>query len=823
MTITEIPNILVDGKNVYPYSLEFSEGGSERSSLTLKFVDKDRKYSLPENDSNKIVKIKIGNFKSIDAYVAETETSSNPDGGTISTIQYVDSSIILDKTVIGLRGIHGPGFSSSFFGKTSQNLVLVGSQVDPCQNVAATPDDPCAPECEEKDGKRDSFDCVKERTLKILQVDYSFAELRGAVSGKVGFGSFPAAINLDYRASYTGSLREVLKNWCADFGLDFYWSNNSVYFIDLSSGISIDTKGLENSEKILSTSEKKSILDNVSKVKAVYFGAEGEVRDYSCSSNSSKRLTLSPITLYDLLADTDSGGGISPVDQFVRAGYDSQNKNSGVALATLYDSIILSYYSDKMRDLYFLFEKEGLVSPAAVEAWIEDEKEPIEAMGGLVPLKVFSKNSQEASDLQAYNDLLTQVSKSDVARFIQKGGYFIVAQYDEDKHQNYSDMESSLAENFLGKYWIRGFSDGTRYTYDAPDGDAKYYSGGSEIILPFINDLPSSVQKASDFLQSIIESSGGENSEGLVSEGKFILMERTAIWSPAKNSDTIKDLLSDVEKFAWEKTDFDKSDFSGAPLANLEAKNIFSPGTVIFKAYPKPSKLDLKITKSSNQTQKNPVDAKNVRAGSKELNGVTVRYGLVSADTTYFVIRSNGSAIQIHAPSQAGLKYGSQYGGYQIVADGTNFANDISIVVPKKEVILGDSQPTSNLDVASEIEFKDATQNLISFLESSGTQSCKYSETKIRELLLKFNSRQRSQPNIERITKTLEISGIPDMRITPADGLQSFSLGLSDSGARTSLTFSNLPGRNKSETLEEKRFEELASIFGKAKDYYRKK
>jgi hypothetical protein len=824
MNITTIPNILIDGKNVYPYGVEFSEGGSEPSLITLKFVNEDGKYILPQNDSNKVVKIKIGNFRTIDAYVGETETTSQSEGGSISTIQYIDSSIILDKINIGLKGVHGPGFETSFFGVQSPNLVLVGSQVDPCEELEASPVDPCAPACEDKNSERDSFDCVKEKALKILQVDYSFEDLRGAVSGKIGFGSFPAAINLNYRASYTGTLREVLKNWCSDFGLDFYWDNNSIYFIDTSNGIQINDSVLSSGQNVISTSEKKSILNNVSKIKSVYFGAEGEIREYSCSANSSKRLTLSPITLYDLLADQNSGGGISPVDQYIRMSYDPQSKNSGTALANFYDAIILSYYSDSMRDLYFLYEKENLDSPEDVEQWIEDKKNPIEAMGGFRPLISIHKKSENLELKAAYNDLLTLLDQKDIGKFVQKGGYFIIAEYNQEKHKRYSNMEKSLAEKFLGKYWIRPFSNGTEYKFDAPDGNVKYYSGGSEIILPFINDLPTGIQKASDFLQDLIESSGGEpgNLEDFVSEGKFLLMEREAIWSPAKNSDTIASLLTTIEAFVWEKTNLKETDFSGKPLAISTGQDIFSPNISVFMAFPKPEKLDLQITKSSNQTQNNPIDAKNVRSGSRELSGATVNYGLNSSETTYFIVRANGATIQIHAPSQAGLEFGSSYDGYSIFADGSN-SDNLFITVPKKEVVLGDVQPNTSLDVASQLEFKDATQNLVKFIQSSGLQSCQYDESKIRSLLLKFNSRQKTQPNIERIIKSYEISGIPNVKLSPADGLQTFSISIGDRGVRTSLTFSNLPKQNRSENIEEKRFEELASILGKAKEYYKKK
>lgn len=824
MNITTIPNILINGQNVYPYGVDYSYGGSESSQLTLKFVNRDGNYTVPSRNVNNVVKIKIGNFYAMDGYVVTAEQTSNTSGGKILTVTYQDSSLILDKTLIGLKGVHGIGFTSGFFGSQLADMVLVGSQVNPCEDVGELPTDPCAPECEERDDKRENFDCAKEKAIKILQVDYSFTELKAAVSSKVAFGSFPSAINLEYRASYTGRLREVLQSWCEDFGIGFYWESNAVYFFDLSTGVQIDDSSVDSGTNIINITETWSIAENSAKARVVYFGAEGEEREYSCSASSSKALTLTQITLYDLLADTNRSGESSPADDFIKNSYDPQNRNSQNALSYFNDAIILSYYSDKLRDLYFLYEREGLVSPGAVEDWISSKKKPIQTMGAMRPVACIHKDSEDTRYQKAYNTFLTLLDTDDATKLDAKNGFFVIAEYNESRHARYTRMEESLAVNFLGKYWIRPFADGGRYSFDAPDGTVNYYSNGSEIQFPFLNDLPSSIQRSSDFLQDLIASSESSE-EGIISNtlthGKFILMERTAIWSPSKNSKTIEDLVKNVEPFCWKKTSISKEDIEGLNLAKSADDSIYTPPLMVFIAYPKPDKLDLEITKSPNQEQNNPMDAKNVGLLT-ELNGQNAAYGLRSALTDYYIIKANGSNIQIHAPSQAGAKFGNEYGGYIVIANGDTFTNNIKVVVPKKELILGDSPTSTNLDVASEIVFKDATQNLIKFLESSGTSSCGYNDESIRTLLLRFNSRQKMPTSIERVTKTYEVSGIPSSRYTPSQGLQSFSIVVGDSGVRSSLTFSNLPVVNKSEALEEKRFEEIASLLGKAKNYFRK-
>ncbi len=818
MQITTIPNILIDGQNVYPYSLDFNLGGADPSEVSLKFVNRDGNYSLPITDGERPIKIKIGNFYNFEGYVVATETTSDAKGGKLMSVKYQDSSIVLDKVTIGLKGVHGPGFTTSFFGTQSDNLILVGSQIDPCVDVGNLPVDPCAPVCQERED-REEFDCAQEKATKILQVDYSFNELKAAVSSKVAFGSFPSAINLDYRASYSGSLREVLQNWCGDFGISFYWHSNAIYFFDLSTGVTINIGGLDNGTNVISETESRSIENNSAPVKVVYFGAEGEERSYSCTANSSKALTLTPVTLFDLLAPSSSSGG----DDFVRLSYDPQLKNGTNALSYFYDAIILSYYSDKLRDVYFWFEREELNTAADVEDWITADKKPIQALGALKPMRVIHKDSTDTNIQAAYTKMLALLDPEQTANMISKNGYFVIAEYDETRHNRYSDMEAALANDFLGKYWIRLFNDGAAYSFDAPDGNVKYYSNGSEIQFPFLNHLPSSVQQSSEFLQRLIESAEVEDGEitSTTSHGRFILMDRTAVWSPAKNSQTIQDLLKTIEPFNLEKTEISTKDFKGIGLANTAGTNIFSPNISTFIAYPRPPKLDLEITKSGEQEENHPIDSKNTGL-SVELNGAIARYGLRSSAAPYFIVKSNSTTLQIFGPTQAGFKFGSDYGGYIVVANGATFTNNIKVVLPKKEVILGDSVLSTQNDVASQIIFKDATQNLVKFIESSGTQTCAYNDEQIRALLLRFNSRQKMASSIIRVTKTFEISGIPEARYTPADGLQSFSIGMSDGGVKTSLSFSNIPSQNRSEILEEKRFEEIAALLGKAKNYFRK-
>ena len=83
MNIISIPNTTINGQNVYPYSIDYTNGGAEASEISLSFVNKDGDYNIPATDSTRPVTINIGNFRSIDAFVVETTTTSAPNGGKL--------------------------------------------------------------------------------------------------------------------------------------------------------------------------------------------------------------------------------------------------------------------------------------------------------------------------------------------------------------------------------------------------------------------------------------------------------------------------------------------------------------------------------------------------------------------------------------------------------------------------------------------------------------------------------------------------------------------------------------------------------------------
>lgn len=116
-----------------------------------------------------------------------------------------------------------------------------------------------------------------ELPCDIPNVTYKFVDLLAAVEymgitikglEAMGKKSWRRGIRNDYRQSYTGTLREVLQNWCADFGYSFTWGmgERSIVFVDLSKGVESsfdEVKDIvENAKKATSKTPNKAFLVN---------------------------------------------------------------------------------------------------------------------------------------------------------------------------------------------------------------------------------------------------------------------------------------------------------------------------------------------------------------------------------------------------------------------------------------------------------------------------------------------------------------------------------------------------------------------------------
>ena len=388
------PEIKISDLPKKVYSVDLSGGGQEPFTLKLNYIDTinsdfDLNTTIP-------ITVTIGSFFNFTGYAVSFSKKQSVSSGTTCELTLVDTSIILDKLFIGLKGKYGGDIpilrrtisgqptavppevdlNSLYSARTvdqtvqklttyrsnnnSPNIIYVGSYIDPCADTGDKVVDGCDP-CSAKEIA--NIDCGKSRLFEILDVDYTFSDLINACKGRVDFINAPSA-PLDYRNQYTGTLREVLNNWCQDFGWSFYWDDGGVNIVNLSNGINIDNLDLasDNNCRIEEFSDSRSIEGISKPINIAYFGKAGEVKNYTCdggggggggSTSTSQSGTTSPITIDELW---EANG---KKNSALQTEYKDLNKLKRV--------MALSRLGEQLRRVYVYYDMYDFISSAQVK------------------------------------------------------------------------------------------------------------------------------------------------------------------------------------------------------------------------------------------------------------------------------------------------------------------------------------------------------------------------------------------------------------------------------------------------------------------------
>ena len=245
MAYKKIEEIIVNGKSgeifdSYIYGSNLELGFSESpTKLTLNIVKENGDFSSFPNSLTTSYYIKIGDLVLSKMYLYSYEISRSV-GQKVATLNFFDNSFILDKIFLGLVNRHGavgtgpdvpfeiPASCTSCDGTTTFNKVgsvprsiFSGLQVNVDLN---------------RGGSiilgQEQF---VEGSCDVPEVSYNFTLLLQGMA-QAGLNVYGLAdINPLYYQTYVGTLREVLSNWCADFGYTFYWDfqTNTIRGIDL--------------------------------------------------------------------------------------------------------------------------------------------------------------------------------------------------------------------------------------------------------------------------------------------------------------------------------------------------------------------------------------------------------------------------------------------------------------------------------------------------------------------------------------------------------------------------------------------------------------
>tara|TARA_Y100000593_G_C4323486_1_gene345312 strand:- start:3923 stop:6844 length:2922 start_codon:yes stop_codon:yes gene_type:complete len=274
---------------------------------------------------------------------------------------------------------------------------------------------------------------------QLPNVTYTFRDLINHITGnQVGGG---LGINVQglhdrgkshYKQSYTGTLREVLASWCADFGFTFVWdwASNSIIGIDLTSGAFnlgpvraavYNTKENTSNSIISNTTTTASLEGTYLQDHLSTYVKSAKLREWTKESHT--KIWFQNLRISDLMPERMYGGRTE--DQ-------------------LYQSAALGRYSQEARTLYnfviFAQRTSGIVGG------------PVNIDAGPLGLKIKYKFSQsEKERLLDYNFSVGDLA--DIDKKYGKNCTIFLGEYSKAMEDKWIDWEAKV-EDFFGRYYF---------------------------------------------------------------------------------------------------------------------------------------------------------------------------------------------------------------------------------------------------------------------------------------------------------------------------------------------------------------------------------
>jgi hypothetical protein len=825
---TSFPNITIEGVRKKIYSIDLSGGGSEAAQLKISFISRAGEADSYALNTSELKTIVIGNFYTFKGYIVSCSERQSVSSGITCELTLVDESVILDKLWVGLKGKHGgspapllkkanltpaQNASSINFAKVSNitleasnsntnindlkifltkgnfpinNLILVGNAIDPCQNYQdENPKDPCDP-CSSTEAGASNFNCEKSRALDILNVNYTFTDLILEASKRVKFKQdFPSSIS--YRADYTGSLREVLNNWCKDYGYSFYWDpkESAVDFIDLKSGINI----LDDHNFGQCRLEEKTIsrsIEGVTKNSNIaYFGSNGDIKPYTCSSTQGDTSdTPRPVTLTPLSLEKLAEGNQPLLRQ-----YGSVSNFVKCIAARRAD------FSDNLRDGFVWNSILGYTNPGKVKLGYE----PL--LGFEIKAVCYENttadqvskgiDAQSCRNLYntAFNDTNTGIifsGEGESKRLKDAGAYFILI---SKRTPSVKKFEEGVINNFCGRYWAAA-TNRSDESVSASDGNIKVVesiekktekgnnNGKWSFILPDINimhpliksgniGIIKSSQPTTTTRETLSATYTQVNAEG----ENYIILDRPPSWVISPDTDEAKE----------------DTKYLGFRAIGAEQVGSFNLDSTVYEVLlvPRYEGQSGNLLTAVSSTDRHPNE-----------NGSS--FGITSESTTkvQFQYASSmggtrkSSTINVFMPTSA-------YYRAKKSRQRTTFGGEVNIkvLVPKLEILIADSNVPSQSVYDEFVSFNvnpiDITDNDISkFVRTS--KGCVIDSAAVFTYADSIMSNLNVNQMKAKRTISYSVLGLPSVSYTSLDGLTSFSVRLDQSGTKTSLSFSDV-------------------------------
>lgn len=434
MPFKTIPNVTINGRNDfangYIYGCNFEMGFSENpTKVIFNLVPKDgaTNFSLPAVNLTSEYTLSIGGITFNKAVLIEVAEAISV-GQKILNLTFMDGSYILDKVYVGLTNRHKritqqgtyninvPAFCAGCNGITSRIDVQITRKLDGVPNAAADVSvDP-------KSGGHIivGIEQFVEGQCDIPDVAYNFTSLIDGIRQAGISIQGVSDLNKNYMQSYTGTLREVLSNWCSDFGLTFYWdfTSNQIKFLDLKAPV-ISIRDIESQVRTTSCVPIESI--NISKsLEGTY---NQSIISYYLKASRSKNNTL---TRYE--KKNWNNIGIEDVSNTEL----SSGRNSG----SFKVSCTLAKFYPTARSLYNFYYLGGGLPDGELALCM-----------GLKKIKNLDVNPQQLFDA-GFN---VKTMEDTFNKF--PGGYLAIYYYSRDLEARWESFESNVADNFIGRFF----------------------------------------------------------------------------------------------------------------------------------------------------------------------------------------------------------------------------------------------------------------------------------------------------------------------------------------------------------------------------------
>ncbi len=902
MAIHTIENITLDGKNQayrgFIYSCKVQIGLiNAPTSVELAFINEDGIFFEPELSATKPHKLSIGNILSGNVYPIsweKTETSS----GRVLVVKYLDGSIILDRLFVGLYKRHGDENTNI------DGLIIVGREVHPCDAnedgvfdqsdvslIQANQEDPCELRCPHSEKWQDPIvkQCIEREIKEVLPIKYSFKDLLDAIQGtasqfsssrsvslpvddgesleislpatqkntnsnprnRIKIGLIPNNINLQYLADFTGTLREVLGAWCAEFGWSFYWENDVLNFVDTKTRPKLKQR---NYSFLAEKSSSKTIEGTINRGFVSNYLTPAIEAETSCSQ--SRPLLLRCLDLADLYgeyykpiwssvaitqSDLPSLVGASALNPPYPDPTDSASDNQieykdslypdGVPISSFEKSVVLSLYSENLRNLYILSNYYGIID---AQAAIDSKNKWLDRLGQMKILNVMDAEVSNEIYRNQYLNLLNGtlpnegedgtkpvklISEEESADITSKKGFFIVAKCNTDLLKKQYEIEHRLASEFVGQHWLRAYT--SPYYGEAPSitpngqyfgalstnvQDLPFTSFGhtykstvSQMVSAFVQKQRNSYRQHGHLRYFTAKNTAKKNVRSIVYFNRSNAQE---VWNPLPNSETaIQALKTEVDNHIFKEIDISSlsketklsltRDENGITLPESEAESI-----KLFVVFP----YVVRVTPDSNSQD----FVKNIKE-EDPLHGEDVQpyklvtYGLTDKKCVRYTV--NGFPIYMPAGSSVLFDKQTRFRWKDREPETKEFSTPrykvfVSTeitnrgIVPKTESLLI-SPPPSQEGIRTEYNIHEINQDSIRYIGQL-SKDCVIDPQKLSIIHSKLSKYLNFSVNTPFESKTYSLFGlqIPE-KIGILDGLESISVRVDDKGVFTDIVVGN--------------------------------